>query len=636
MRRLGWVAACGLLVMEGSHSVLAHWEAAPLSHMVDQAQRVFVGRLSEITSESSTKQPSSIELRFTVEWSIDDALASGDQTTLTSKHAILQDWGANDSGHISWETGRRYLIFAGSPTGGRPVTYENSVLAVIEGDDGIHYPVTLDWRAIRGVEGGLLRPTRRAVAISDDLAELVPSMAQQIEPIDTTPDGSSWCIRDTNSAPAMTLEALIEKIAGHYGRSAPPLDLAFDGAMLPPPPERGSLPCICDVPIELPVVMEQVTPSHWSYLQNAYAMSRFNDTVDVFRSTPGNDTWSHGEGIYEFAGWPSTESCQLVYGDPNWTWGFKIANSRTIYYFYCGGLIESSVTFNPYVSWEKDFHVGGAYHYGNVLMHELGHVVGLQQVNCEPVESYTFDFPSIMMAASRSVVEDGRGLHMIDALLLRSFYDVIRPTPAFHDIGVESWWANGHPKSTEVEPAVVTAGEEITLDRFTVENIGTDAVYDIRVQIYLSENTTITTSDIKLGNKVRLTHLNQAGIWEGGATRTIPWWVPAGTYYVGLRVSIGASASGDDYVFNNATYLTSPITVQAGDPPPPVLVTHLFDAIPAGWTVWFNSMSQEDLDDPPGYCGGVVTTGPGQAWDFDVPEDGELEVSNLDSAAPAP
>ncbi|MEE2907568.1 MAG: hypothetical protein VX527_07010, partial [Planctomycetota bacterium] len=42
------------------------------------------------------------------------------------------------------------------------------------------------------------------------------------------------------------------------------------------------------------------------------------------------------------------------------------------------------------------------------------------------------------------------------------------------------------------------------------------------------------------------------------------------------------------------------------------------------------------LDDPPGYCGGVVTTGPGQAWDFDVPEDGELEVSNLESAAPAP
>jgi hypothetical protein len=303
--------------------------------------------------------------------------------------------------------------------------------------------------------------------------------------------------------------------------------------------------------------MEQY-PSNWSEFNIANdCMWTWNQSRDVFRWIPDDGNYGHNT-VNEFAGYPTNQDLMNIYG-----LGYGSGAALCIDYSFpdCGEIVESDVFINPAFSWSDDPNVtvGSAtvQNLRQALMHEIGHAWGDQRQGY--AETYDYDLPSVMHRLTRSV-EDGWGVHAVDAQLIRAIYDW---QGVGADMGVESYYASNGLKNSTISGTTFKPGDPITLGKVTVENMSNFTMQGVNVRFYLSADRIITTGDVQMGG---------AWSWDNGFvaegvsvfdySMAIPSGMSSGTYYVGAVVTINGF-EGDAYPWNNATYFSDPIRVLA-------------------------------------------------------------------------
>ncbi len=327
-----------------------------------------------------------------------------------------------------------------------------------------------------------------------------------------------------------------------------------------PVPKGGTLG-YCGIQ-SLPIVMEQVPEDWFCYDDNEFSVSMWNNFMDIYRkyADDGNDRGNNG--VNEFVGFLDDSQLYNAYGF-NWGSGLAVCITYSWDYYNCTEILETDIAFNNAYSWtdDEDYALGNydVILYRPAVNHEVGHSWGYQQGIYE--ETYDYDYLSVMHPYYFDIVENGRGIHHPDAYLIRRAYDSQTGILDVVDVGVESYYASDGLHNAETDKSSYFAGENITIEDVTVENMCYNDISDLRIRFYLSTNRTISTKDYQMGGYYYWTTSTGEAYNVDTYTMTIPSDIPPGTYYVGAMVTVDGFED-DDYTSNNTMTLYDTITVQ--------------------------------------------------------------------------
>jgi hypothetical protein len=340
-------------------------------------------------------------------------------------------------------------------------------------------------------------------------------------------------------------------------------DIASDGSR---PSYGGGTLGACGAQ-NIPIRIELVPEGWWSYETISGCISNWHSVMTIFEKEPSDGYWGDN-GENEFGGWISNDVLSRVY-DFRWGNAIAVAISTVDSGVECGRIYQSDVFFNPAYSWtdNSDFAVGNCrvVLLRPVVMHETGHVWGEQ---CgKYVETYDYDAPTVMHGYHCSIVEDGSGVHVPDAYLIRRHYSRQKGiNTLYKDVGIESYYASNGLNNSTTDRGLYRPNDDITLRRVTVENMSYSSVSEVTVDFYLSRDRTITDGDRHIA-KIAYRELAGETYRVIDCHTRLPNDVPPGEYYVGATVSM---ATGflifDWWKGNNSTYFYDKITVR-NDPP---------------------------------------------------------------------
>lgn len=149
-----------------------------------------------------------------------------------------------------------------------------------------------------------------------------------------------------------------------------------------------------------------------------------------------------------------------------------------------GTLVECDVTFDPTLPWNLG--PDDAYWFQSTVLHELGHVRGLNHYNA---------FLSMQNSATSKYLRN-ETLYMDDKVGVRQRASFVSE----RDITIYNKWHDGAlPQWMTMSPTTLREGEVIDLSGITVENRGTES-FDagVRFGTYLSNDVWISTHDVLL------------------------------------------------------------------------------------------------------------------------------------------
>jgi len=311
----------------------------------------------------------------------------------------------------------------------------------------------------------------------------------------------------------------------------------------------------------LPITMEQVPSSFWTYTPNANMLSDWNLFMSIYRTKTSDGRFGEDNGQNEFVNAISDASLYSVYG---FHWGEALAMCITFGGENCYEITESDVMFNSAKSWTDDpeFAVYNydVYSYLPIMMHEMGHSWGSM---LDEDETYDYSEMTVMQGYNCQLYETGRGIHYNDAYMLRRMYDDQTSIKNVTDVGIESYYADNGFNPATTDKSSYNSGASITLSNITAENNSYSSVSDVRLRYYLSTDRDITTSDYQLGGPDYYTYWTTfyaESYSVFSKTMTIPADVPTGTYYVGMIITVDGFNS-DDFTGNNSTSFSQTITV---------------------------------------------------------------------------
>ncbi|MCK4764062.1 MAG: hypothetical protein KAW12_17820 [Candidatus Aminicenantes bacterium] len=320
----------------------------------------------------------------------------------------------------------------------------------------------------------------------------------------------------------------------------------------------------------LPFNMERVPDDWWSYDSLNFCLNTWNRFMDVYRKKNSDGKFGHNDKN-EFCGWVDDSTMANIYG-VNWNgylaWAHSWWRSTP-----CGLLIESDVLFNPSYDWTDD----ESFAIGNedvillkpVAMHELAHTWGMQrgeEGDWGYHETYDYDRLTVVHQYYYHIVENGRGIHRADAYCFRRLYDNWTDIIEIVDVGVESYYADDGLHNSTANASSYYPGDSISLNNITVENNSYNEVEDVRVRFYLSTDRNITTNDYKIGSYWNWETFDGESRSVFDISSDIPADIPAGTYYIGVIITINGYEQ-DDFTENNKTsfYLTITIKTKSSD-----------------------------------------------------------------------
>ena len=305
--------------------------------------------------------------------------------------------------------------------------------------------------------------------------------------------------------------------------------------------------------------------SAWATIED-YGKAIFDVHMNIYSDDANpTDGFGAGNGECEIAGWMTSGQLNNYYG---YNWGGSLAMCVGWSSNWNGGEItETDIIMNASYSWTTDWNTafqGSAINYRNCIVHELGHSWGYQAGNCYE-ETYDYSYPSVMHAYYANIREDGKEIHARDAQIIRSLYDNQTSIKDVDDLGVESYRALDGTGLVDgyASDYYLPAGQNVTINRVTVENCSDDPQTGVRVRFYLSPNTSLSSGDHLCGNYNLGTMNPVTRIIDSYVLNTAD--VPPGTYYIGMQVTRGGTAySSDDRPANNVAWSTYTIQITGG------------------------------------------------------------------------
>lgn len=308
----------------------------------------------------------------------------------------------------------------------------------------------------------------------------------------------------------------------------------------------------CGTEAERNATMDQLT--YWNYYSTIYSPS-----VQNGYGKPGNGanevntfiTHSAASSNYGYVMSPTLYGVAIIqpsdnFGSFNACSDFNAAG--------CGDFTETDVLINAAfpTGWTTD--AANACNPALVqttALHEIGHTWGAHHV---------FSLPFGDSFSSMNYVNDDVGMFVtrMDANTIRSAYpDTVNSVT---DVGIFPFTFGNSTYAASYaafSPTSVTAGvDNITISRWLIQNIGTEAAANTVVSFYLSSDTTITDSDTLLGTVDFATLAVDADSDQLGLTLPIPGSVTAGVYYVGAIVTVDGAE--DSVAINNRFIIGRP------------------------------------------------------------------------------
>lgn len=392
---------------------------------------------------------------------------------------------------------------------------------------------------------------------------------------------------------------------------------------------RGTI-CACgEQPIHL--VMQQVPTTWTSYDFNNWSMSNYNDIVDLFRISATDGSWAYND-VDEFCGWPTPDEILTHYSTfTGWGTAIAVCWTSALLDDPCGEIYEADIMFNSAYSWGYDLDdtIGtDTILYRPVVRHELGHAVGLERGSCG-AESYKYWQPTTMTAFYSNIVENGKGMHELDAKILRINYESSTSIPAHEDVGVESYYGDNGMVNATMNNSWFMDGDTLELYNVTVENVSKNAQSNIKLRVMLSSNNNISESDRRI-KTYTFSNIAAGDYWTGDLSMTIPQTVSTGDYYVGLIATLdGTDYWWDDYSGNNATWMPTPIHVENDGVWTFNDVIALAAPMNPDWLSGAWWVDNTGASDDEGNSGGGICGGPYNRdlwWFFDPEFDGTIDV----------
>jgi len=616
----------------------AEHESPTFRQLATTPKSIFVGRVISITPERTSTDFIITKITFEV-----DYLVAG-KTNKSEQIVIKQLGGTIDGETVSvccqpkWELGERYLVFAENPDvllSSPTLGALEGVYHVVEGNDGVSYPLAWGYRPITGIKHGYLKPSVRTTSLDRGVATLYREPVSQSTPSDTSVDGSTKNATPSESVTAWTLDEMLEVIYSHRNEEYSNEISLHPCSNLPVVHNRGLTLCGCGY-VDLFNVFEQVPESWTSFTYNNSMMARFNKYFDVNRYTDSDGFWNAPDGESTICGWIDSDTLEDVFG-ASFRWssggrGLCVSWSGS----GCDEISEADIFLNPDKTFVYDFDdsfgTSDQWHYQKTMIHEMGHAIGFETGSCGS-ETYQYNRPTIMYNNQTYHVEGPVGMHRRDAKLLNILYEDQDTRENIEDMGVESYYADGSIINSTLNPMTIQQGDSFTIENAFVENMSNSSVSGVRLRVYLSTNRTITTSDHLVGGYTNFGTFDFDDDWRGDVTRTVNYGVDPGVYYVGMMLTTGGSSYDyDDWSSNNTTWVADQLTVTEGDGLfNDIIMVPLDVSAFQGSPFWVDTTGAGDDPEPP-YCPGFPPMGPSVFWQIDIEDDGELEIGVAEPA----
>ncbi len=304
----------------------------------------------------------------------------------------------------------------------------------------------------------------------------------------------------------------------------------------------------------LPVAINPMSSTKSLAGRGLAMIAEWNQYGELFAPLAEAQPSQWNNGVCDIVGFAEEEVIKEKFGI-TWgrTLGFTVSRTNEL-----GEILEADIYLNPNVNWAKGNEEipfkEGVYGVDLTIMHELGHVLGLDD---------NFEELSVMNYAPRRF--DGE--YALKASDVKDLREIYPQTPVLNDdVGLYMYSSTGYQSYSDaicrvngVKKGNIEKGDTISIEDFTLESCGGQMALEMDIQWKLTPNYQSLDGAFDLGLTQAVALPGESMMWN--AKMLVPDDTPAGTYYLAALIN----SPYDQVSINNAAWLRQPFSLAKSD-----------------------------------------------------------------------